>query len=441
MADETNGVPLSDRELELLQLVATGATNQQIARKLVISVNTVKVHLRHIFEKLGVESRTEATMAAIREGWVLVDGPAEQAALSSDLLLEHVERISLPQRLFLILSAVIIFSLVILLPMSSQLFEAQSQNPFTERPIALPLLVSDEQAARWNTLSPMPTQRGRLAAAYHDGAIYAIGGDTDVGIVGTVEKYDFVARQWFTPADKPTAVGNVSAAVAAGRIWVPGGFLSGGRITSLVEAYDLDSGQWAKTPALPEPICAYALATFDDDLYLFGGANSQGHLSVAYRFDTDAGEWQTLSSMPTVRAFASAAELDGRIYVVGGYDGQRELDVCQVYDPVAERAGQSPWSECAPLTVGRGGLGLTTVGSTLYAVGGGWHNFLAFNEQYDPEAGRWEQFNSPVTGEWRNLAAVSDDKTVYVLGGWDGQYLGTVWSYQAIVTIFLPITP
>ena len=68
MPDEPES--LTERELEVLRLVATGASNQQIAQELFISVNTVKVHLRNIFTKLGVQSRTEATLHAIKEGWI-----------------------------------------------------------------------------------------------------------------------------------------------------------------------------------------------------------------------------------------------------------------------------------------------------------------------------------------------------------------------------------
>ena len=64
---------LSEREQAILRLVATGLSNQQIANQLGISVNTVKVHLRNVFGKIGAASRTEATLYAVRTGLVEVE--------------------------------------------------------------------------------------------------------------------------------------------------------------------------------------------------------------------------------------------------------------------------------------------------------------------------------------------------------------------------------
>ncbi|KAD3632957.1 MULTISPECIES: response regulator transcription factor [Arthrobacter] len=58
---------LSSRELELLELLATGLGNRAIARKLFISEATVKTHLVHIYEKLGVDNRTAAIAEARRQ--------------------------------------------------------------------------------------------------------------------------------------------------------------------------------------------------------------------------------------------------------------------------------------------------------------------------------------------------------------------------------------
>ncbi len=60
--------PLSRRECEILQLVAQGCSNLQIGRHLFISPNTVKVHMRNIFEKMQVRCRTEAAMVAVERG-------------------------------------------------------------------------------------------------------------------------------------------------------------------------------------------------------------------------------------------------------------------------------------------------------------------------------------------------------------------------------------
>ena len=61
---------LSKREHKVLQLMTMGQSNKQIAHHLVISQNTVKVHMRHIFDKLNVASRTEAALRATLEGWI-----------------------------------------------------------------------------------------------------------------------------------------------------------------------------------------------------------------------------------------------------------------------------------------------------------------------------------------------------------------------------------
>jgi LuxR family maltose regulon positive regulatory protein len=60
--------PLSERELEVLELIAEGLTNQEIAARLYISLNTVKVHTRNIYSKMGVNHRTQAVAQAQRLG-------------------------------------------------------------------------------------------------------------------------------------------------------------------------------------------------------------------------------------------------------------------------------------------------------------------------------------------------------------------------------------
>src|SRR3954453_8365642 len=65
--DHPAGLRLTDRELEVLRLVAKGMNNREIAKELFISENTVKNHVRNILEKLQLHSRMEAVMYAVKE--------------------------------------------------------------------------------------------------------------------------------------------------------------------------------------------------------------------------------------------------------------------------------------------------------------------------------------------------------------------------------------
>ena len=64
---------VSDREIEILMLVAQGQSNREIARQLHISDSTVKAHMLHIFDKLGVTDRTAAVTTALRRGIIRLD--------------------------------------------------------------------------------------------------------------------------------------------------------------------------------------------------------------------------------------------------------------------------------------------------------------------------------------------------------------------------------
>jgi DNA-binding NarL/FixJ family response regulator len=70
-ADE-HFVPLSPREMEILQFVVRGLSNKEIATELQISHQTVKNHMTSILKKLNVQDRTQAAVTALRHGWVRI---------------------------------------------------------------------------------------------------------------------------------------------------------------------------------------------------------------------------------------------------------------------------------------------------------------------------------------------------------------------------------
>jgi two-component system NarL family response regulator len=69
-APSTNIASLSDREIDVLKLIVEGKSNQEIAKDLYLSTNTIKTHVRGIMNKLSVDDRVQAAVIALRSGLV-----------------------------------------------------------------------------------------------------------------------------------------------------------------------------------------------------------------------------------------------------------------------------------------------------------------------------------------------------------------------------------
>jgi DNA-binding NarL/FixJ family response regulator len=70
--DPSAAAPVSRRELDVVRLVVDGRSNDEIGAALGITTKTVEGHLRRLFERLAVQSRTELATRALREGWLEV---------------------------------------------------------------------------------------------------------------------------------------------------------------------------------------------------------------------------------------------------------------------------------------------------------------------------------------------------------------------------------
>jgi DNA-binding CsgD family transcriptional regulator len=457
---------LSERELEILKLLATGLSNKEIAAQLFLSPNTVKVHLRNIFAKLGVQSRTEATLVAIQRGYVSVpntavpandevadttdevveasvpseaEEPADTAVVVAPVIVPAIEiepPLPIGRRVALIAVALIALALALVaVPRGSAQSDSGLCDPFVDTCStangAAPVNQTD-----WQPAAQMSLARGRLAVAAVGADVVAVGGHTPSGVTGLVEIWDSATKQWRTGQNKPVPVANIGAAVLNGKVIVPGGYTAAGAPTAVVEAYDLISDTWTSLAPLPAPRFAQAVAVHNGKVYVFGGWDGRGYANTTFIYDPKLDRWTTGAPLPIGRGFAGAAAMNDAVYVVGGYADDHELDRCDRYLPQEDR-----WETCAPLSVARGGLSLVPVAGRLYALGGGWTGYLTYNERYDPAANSWSIVPTPFTGQWRGLGATNIGNDIYALGGWNGQYLSTVEKYNPFpFSIFVPAT-
>ncbi len=449
MSNGQSSVQLSKREIQVLEMVVTGASNQEIAHKLVISINTVKVHMRNIFEKLGVQSRTEAGLRAIQEG--LVSMPESEAEAIEDsesftpktFLLDTNPPLVLPkwQQIYLVFAALVAL-LVAILPLVPP--ATQSLVPSVSVPVIYPSSEQpsqpDTDSKQWTTHNPMPTSRAGLALAAMGEKIFAIGGvRANNQETRSVEIYDSATNTWAEGASKPTATANVGGVGLNEKIYVPGGCTNDGQVIDKLEIYDPHTDTWTQGPAMPNPRCSYGLVAYQDKLYLFGGWNGQQFEDTIFIFSPEDNSWQVSEhTMPYPIGSVGAAVLSEAIYIAGGYDGQDEFDQAYRFNPAT-----GEWLEKGSLQEKRGGLGLVSSNDNLFAIGGGWTQALETSEKYDPKTDTWSEIETPFAGQWRNLGLTIIDTKIYAVGGWDGskeKFMDSVVSYQFVYQFFLPIT-
>lgn len=452
------GEPLSEREQAVLERLAEGLTNREIAQVLEISPNTVKVHVRNIFAKLDVSSRTEATTAAIQKGLLVVPGtepppepgepveglaeaesdqgepdaetavaeqPAEELvageAAAEDSLAGDSPGPTITRhwRIFVFLVILVVGLLIGALATAWLLGNGaeptptatgESEDEFVPQPVG---------DSKWRTGRPLPTERADMAVASIGLDLYVIGGQVEAGVVNLVDVYETDSQQWLSAAAKPTAVSDTSAAVLFGEIFVPGGRLVDGTPTAVVEAYSPANNAWRPVAPLPSPVAGGLALSDGSKLYLIGGWDGERYLDGGFVYDPAADVWQALPPMVHARAQAAGDLLGDRLFVVGGFDGERALAVCEYFD-----VPENTWFACADMALGRSGAGASAQGNdSLYIIGGGEEGALPGGELYNLPDDSWSPIETPMVaddGSWHDLGVVAVETHIYALGGRQG---------------------
>lgn len=469
---------LSDREREILSLVATGATNQQIAHQLSISPNTVKVHLRNIFNKIGVVSRTEAAVYATRIGLVNTPGVVssnttfdvpgttslgievstdkdrrnqddkpsdntQQIKELTDTVTTKPPITNINRKIWLIGGLLIItfMLMVLIVPIVRSFWVIQEPSINANNNVNMNVPDLDQ---RWRELTAMPSGRSGfgLASYSYDGRqyLYAIGGETNSTVSDEVLRYEPGSNTWVSLSPKPTPVYQVQAVVVGNRIFVPGGLESSGTVSRQFEAYDPQRDRWVTLSPLPEPRSGYALATVEGKLYLFGGWDGTKYRNEVWQYNPDQDLWSEQTPMLTARAYSGAVAIEGQIYIIGGENEDSKLSVNERYIAAQDGSTMQPWTTQAPMPQPRSRMGIATAGGLIFVFNGTDNNMQAL--LYNSNLDSWQSLVTPLRPTLRDLRAQAVGNRIYLIGGrYDETFASQAFEYQALYTVVLPIHP
>ena len=394
---------LSDREIEVLRLVGQGKSNKEIAMDLDISVNTVKVHVSNIYQKIGVSSRTEATLFAIENGVVNPALPQDDRPIPSEGLTDvrttdTVKHLGRNTILLLALLGASIVAIVLFLVIRHNTTDTSNSS----------LMVNFSAKDRWVAYNPLPSPRSDIAAVTYESQIFTIGGNLNDGVSGSTEVFSQTENVWTSLEDKPTPVSGATAILIGERIFVPGGKTADGKVTDNLEVFDPRHSVWEEKANLPIGLSNYGLAAFEGKLYLFGGwAGSQPSDSVYY-YDPDQDAWSEISKLPYPSTTVLAVQIENRIVLTGKTEPTSSETFLLSYYPNRDEPGDNPWEEGTPIPIMGDVSCFFNLLETLYAVvnDGNTTDFLVYDEQKKD----WESIG-------QNDALLSQNTQCSIIGG------------------------
>jgi DNA-binding CsgD family transcriptional regulator/N-acetylneuraminic acid mutarotase len=432
-----NSVDLSEREIEILKLVATGVSNKEIAQKLNISANTVKVHLRNIFTKIEVVSRTEATLYAIEHH--IIDSPGNN------------NKSTVPEKKFFdkhrnsIIASITVLLLFMILGLS-RFFQPRQQTPATPQAT----VIEATQTPRWVDFAALPEGRAGMAVVLFEGQIYIFGGETATGITGTSLQYNLTANKWSPISEKPTPVTEVQAVIVGEKIFIPGGW-TGKEVVSSLEVYNPRTDSWEESLPLPHPRSGYGLAALEGQIFLFGGWDGNKVTDSVYSYDPTTNTWTERNPLPSAEALMGVSVIKGRIYLIGGWDGQKSLNSNYMYIPNREDIAEQAWYSMSALPVPICEPAIADILDLIYittdpgcSMGG---NSVVNNDasssynnyQYSPYSDTWTRIEQYPFKMGDRAVIVPFNTDFYIMGGVENNIFSTRnIGYEVIFITSLP---
>lgn len=426
--------PLSSREIEILSLIAEGKSNKEVAESLSISVNTVKVHVSNIYQKIEISSRTEATLYAIENGIVSPAlppdlQPSDSKSFSNEDLKEREsglqDRIPLP-----ILASFIVIILIIAVYLLSSM-QARSESEAS-------LMVNFLSEDRWLSYNSLKMPRSNFASASYESNIYAIAGNSDAGPSDVTEMFSKTDDTWSLLKNKPTAVTDVGAVLIGEKIYIPGGKIDGINVTDKLEVFDPRRNTWEEKSNLPTGLSDYASVAFAGNMYLFGGWDGSKIKDIVLKYDPDQDVWIELSKLPYPLVSANAVQLENRIIITGmAKQDALQTDLISYY-PDRDVLGENPWEIAISQSLAGSVNCLFNLLEEIYAVVDN-ENTTEFLF-YDIQNKSWQLIGESDSLTVKGSGCSIMNGELFLLGGTeaDGSFSNQLTGYKMIYSISLP---